>query len=94
MARLRLHYAMRISGILLTSSGDRSAAVAALIRERDAALDRLRQEMGESRRQALRAARRQSSRLRSVEVEPSGYPARPGGMASPARGRTRKDYSP
>ena len=80
MARLRLHYAARISGLMLTRQGGQSAAVAALMAERDAALAQLRREMVESRRAAIHGARRQGRRKRyRVVVEPEWFdvPSRP-----------------
>jgi len=88
MARLRLHYATRISGLLLLSPRDQAAAVAALMNERDAALEILRREFTERRREALRIARRQRRRRRySVAIEP----VRPDRPKRPARaGRVRQ----
>jgi hypothetical protein len=58
LARLRLYYAARISGLMLVARSDRAAAVAALTNERDAALAELGRSIGESRRRAPIAARR------------------------------------
>jgi hypothetical protein len=62
MGRLRLFYAARIGGLRLIARGDQGAAIAALINERDAALAQLVEAIGESRRVAVRAARRQAGR--------------------------------
>ncbi len=99
MARLRLHYAARIAGLMLGARGDQQAAVAALISERDAALEELRREILESRRKALRAARRPRRRryraaFGRLQIEGRRRPTRPGGRRHPARTVLKNDHSP
>jgi hypothetical protein len=99
MARLRLHYAARIAGLMVTGRGDQQAAVAALLSERDAALEELRREILESRRKALRAARRPRLRryraaFERLQIESWRRPKRPGGRRGPARTGLKNDHSP
>jgi hypothetical protein len=71
VARLRLHYAARISGLLLVARPGRAEAVAALMNERDVALAELERSIRESRHRALIAARRVVRRRRyRIGVEP------------------------
>jgi hypothetical protein len=91
LAWLRLHYAARLSGLLLVARGDASAAVAALLSERDTALEQLRQAILDDRRAAMLAARR-PRRARRAALPKAGCPSRP---ARPSRPTTRcPDHSP
>lgn len=81
MARLRLHYAARLAGVMVLSRRDRPAAIAALIGEREAALARLREEIAQSRTSHLARLRR-SRRL----------PDRPKRSFAPIR--TTRGYDP
>lgn len=85
MARLRLHYAARIGGLLLLGRADQSAAVAALLNERDTALARLQNSIGESRKEAMRAARRTPRRKRYDRASSAPQP----GPRRPARSDPR-----
>jgi hypothetical protein len=92
LARLRLYYAARISGLLLMARSDRAAAVAALINERDAALAELERSIRESRRRALMAARRVVRQRRyHVRFEPVDFERarrpQPGGPMALRRNR-------
>jgi hypothetical protein len=58
MASLHLHYAARISGLLLTKRGDLGTAIAALQQERDAAIARLQDTIRQRKANAMQAARR------------------------------------
>ncbi len=99
MARLRLHYAARIAGLMLGARGGQHAAVTALLSERDAALEELGREIQETRRKALRAARRPRRRryraaFERLQIEGRGRPTRPGGRRNPARTGLKNDHSP
>jgi hypothetical protein len=77
MARLRLHYAARISALVLAGRGEQTAAVAALASEHDAALEQLRHASHDRRREALRFARRRSRQKRMGVVFEPVQPERP-----------------
>jgi len=91
MARLRLHYATRISALLLVKRGDPSAALATLMSEREAALAGLCREIMEDRRRALRAVRRRRRRYRvnigRLRAERPRRPERTGGLRRTVRRR-------
>lgn len=91
LARLRLHYAARISGLLLGGRLDRAAAVAALTNERDAALVELEHSIRESRRRALMAVRKRRYRVRSEPVALEG-PRRPQASRPTASRRNRHPH--
>jgi hypothetical protein len=91
MARLSLHYAARIAGLLLTARADSAAAVAALLAERHTALGQLRLAILEDRRAALRAIRRRERGSRYGRPTPWFGAHRP--AASGPRVR-RRDHSP
>ena len=57
MARLRLHFAMRIAALKVTARHDMAVAIVALLREQEAALAATREAIVFERRQALRAIR-------------------------------------
>ncbi|NEV79022.1 hypothetical protein DYI24_18460 [Rhodopseudomonas sp. BR0C11] len=62
IARLLLHYAARMAGLLTFGKSERLAAMAALQQERDEAVQRLRQSILEERRRALRSVRDRARR--------------------------------
>jgi hypothetical protein len=77
LARLRLHYAVRLAGLRLTARRDAGAAIDALLQEQESALASMREAILLERRQALRAIRRQHrphrfrARLETFHIEPT-----------------------
>jgi hypothetical protein len=92
MARLSLHYAARIAGLLLAARADSGVAVAALMAERDTALDQLRRAILDDRRAALRAVQRRERVGRYHRPTPRTCAYRPAAASGP-RVR-RSDHSP
>jgi len=62
LAQLDLHYAVRITALMLCRRGDQRAAIAALRQERSGARASLRSRMLEEKRDAIRRAARQAGR--------------------------------
>jgi hypothetical protein len=102
IARLRLHYGMRLAAVDVLSGPTRAAAIAALLREQDVALACAIAEIVGNRRETMRRARQKRQRRRYHGTTPRLLPlastrhgtaaaVRPG---QPMRGVAAKDHRP